>query len=423
MNGEGASSRKLDDLLVGIDERDLVDLIEGQIDADRRHDLETMLIKRPELRRLVEAMRHDRAVTRAMPDEFCHLDVAAGVRDVLEREALLGAAQAAVENEFDEYTPAPIAISTRRSGARQFALAAGLLLLLGGGAFLAWPYINKPSGNGGGGLNGNTPIALNDSKKDAASHARHGPSATSGSEGTGPTIAANAEESREEMAAPAMAETPAIPGPIAANEEIASNGARSKTKDGAPGEIGASALALNDTEAGELVGPVIPTDLAMARAAETPIDEARAAELAQEGRLLVRVQGASAAYVLSTSASRGSLGSHRVDRVEPSELASPVLAQVFEGATTPEQIMWASDHAIPVYDRQVVGPEGYVVEFAATAQGLAKLREELGGRVTFEELPEDAGLRPRIDPDAVLWWTLPPSSWAPRVAAPIILEH
>lgn len=423
MNGEGASSRKLDDLLVGIDERDLADLIEGQIDADRRHDLETMLIKRPELRRLVEAMRHDRAVTRAMPDEFCHLDVAAGVRDVLEREALLGAAQAAVENEFDEYTPAPIAISTRRSGARQFALAAGLLLLVGGGAFLAWPYINKPSGNSGGVLNGNTPIAINDSKKDAASRARQGPSATSGSEGTGPTIAANAEESRKEMAAPAMAEAPAIPGPIAANEENASNGARSKTKDGAPGEIGAGALALNDTEAGEVVGPVIPTDLAMARAAEAPIDETRAAELAQEGRLLVRVQGASAAYVLSTSASRGSLGSHRVDRVEPSELASPVLAQVFEGATTPEQIMWASDHAIPVYDRQVVGPEGYVVEFAATAQGLAKLREELGGRVTFEELPEDAGLRPRIDPDAVLWWTLPPSSWAPRVAAPIILEH
>ncbi|MBL8761104.1 MAG: hypothetical protein JNL50_07360, partial [Phycisphaerae bacterium] len=70
-----------------------------------------------------------------------------------------------------------------------------------------------------------------------------------------------------------------------------------------------------------------------------------------------------------------------------------------------------------------VGPEGYVVEFAATAQGLAALREALGGRVTFEELPEDAGLRARVDPDAVLWWTLPPSSWAPRVAAPIILEH
>ncbi|NUQ53534.1 MAG: hypothetical protein HUU19_12660 [Phycisphaerales bacterium] len=424
MNGEGASSRKLDDLLVGIDERDLADLIEGQLDTDRRHDLETMLIKRPELRRLVEAMRHDRAVTRAMPDEFCQVDVAAGVRDVLEREALLGAAQAAVENEFDEYAPAPIAISTRRSASRQFALAAGLLLLVGGGAFLAWPYINKPGGNRGGGPNGNTPIAINDSTKDAASRARQGPSAASGSEGTGPTIAANAEKSREEAPAPAPVDTPAIPGPIAANVEDTSNGgARAAAKEGTPGEIAASALALNDTEIGEPVGPVIPAELVLARAIEPPIDEARAAELAQEGRLLVRVQGASAAYVLSTSASRGALGSHRVDRVEPSELASPVLARVFEGATTPEQIMWASDHAIPVYDREVVGPEGYVVEFAATAQSLAKLREELGGRVMFEELPEDAGLRPRIDPDAVLWWTLPPSSWAPRVAAPIILEH
>ncbi|MCC6971469.1 MAG: hypothetical protein IT434_14740 [Phycisphaerales bacterium] len=424
MNGEGASSRKLDDLLVGIDERDLADLIEGQIDADRRHDLETMLIKRPELRRLVEAMRHDRAVTRAMPDEFCQVDVAAGVRDVLEREALLGAAQAAVENEFDEYAPAPIAISTRRSASRQFALAAGLLLLVGGGAFLAWPYINKPSGNSGGGPNGNAPIAINDSTKDAASRAKQGPGATSGSEGTGPTIAANAEKSREEAAVPGVGETGVVPGPIAANVEDTSNGgARAEAKEGTQGEVGASALAMNDTEAGELVGPAIPAELVLARAVEPPIDETRAAELAQEGRLLVRVQGASAAYVLSTSASRGSLGSHRVDRVEPSELASPVLAQVFEGATTPEQIMWASDHAMPVYDREVVGPEGYVVEFAATAQGLAKLREELGGRVTFEELPEDAGLRPRIDPDAVLWWTLPPSSWAPRVAAPIILEH
>jgi len=409
MSGGDFSSRNLDDLLVGIDERDLADLIEGLIDADRRHDLETMLIKRPELRRLVEAMRHDRAALRAMPDEFCHVDVAAGVRDVLEREALLGATAAA------EDAPAPIAIGSRpdrgsRFGARQLALAAGLMLLVGGGVFFAWPLLNNPTPSG---PNGNTPIATNDANKQAHKT---------------PTIAANAEKSRDEIAGETQ-DAP-TPGPLAiSTEDMADGGARSKSKESAPGDIAASALANNDAAAGpaapagELVGPVLPTDVALARAIEAPIDEHRAAELALQGRLLVRVQGSSGAYVLSTSATRGSLGAHRVDRVEPSELASPVLAQVFEGTTTPEQIVWAADHAMPVYEREVVGPEGYVVEFAATPQGLAKLREELGGRVMFEELPEDAGLRPRIDPDAVLWWTLPPSSWAPRVAAPIILEH
>lgn len=409
MNGGDFSSRNMDDLLVGIDERDLVDLIEGQIDAARRHDLETMLIKRPELRRLVEAMRHDRAALRAMPDEFCHVDIAAGVRDVMEREALLGATAEA------EDAPAPIAIGSRidrgnRFGARQLALAAGLLMLIGGGAFFAWPLLNKPTQPG---PNGNAPIAMGDANKEASKL---------------PTIATNTEKPREE----AGDESPgaANPGALAVNTgEKAGGGARSKPGESLPGDNAASALASIAEAAdpiaatGELVGPELPADVALARAIETPIDENRAAELALQGRLLVRVQGSSAAYVLSTSAERGSLGSHRVDRVEPSELASPVLAQVFEGTTTPEQIVWAADHAMPIYEREVVGPEGYVVEFAATPQGLVKLREELGGRVMFEELPEDAGLRPRIDPDAVLWWTLPPSSWAPRVAAPIILEH
>lgn len=415
MSGGDFSSRNLDDLLVGIDERDLVDLIEGQIDAERRHDLETMLIKRPELRRLVEAMRHDRATLRAMPDEFCHVDIAANVRDMLEREALLGAAADAAE-----YAPAPIAIGSRldrgsRFGARQLALAAGLLLLVGGGAFFAWPLFNKPTPAG---PSGNTPIALSDAnnKRDAAA----------GESRKSPAIAANTGTAREKIGGDAPGA--AVPGPLAVNTESnPEHGARSKSKERGASEPVVSALANNDSAAdpaaGELVGPVLPTDVALARAIETPIDENRAAELALQGRLLVRLQGSSAAYVLSTSASRGSLGSHRVDRVEPRELASPVLAQVFEGTTTPEQIVWAADHAMPVYEREVVGPEGYVVEFAATPQGLAKLREELGGRVMFEELPEDAGLRPRMDPDAVLWWTLPPSSWAPRVAAPIILEH
>lgn len=415
MSGGDFSSRNLDDLLVGIDERDLVDLIEGQIDAERRHDLETMLIKRPELRRLVEAMRHDRAALRAMPDEFCHVDIAASVRDVLEREALLGATADAAE-----YAPVPIAIGSRldrgsRSGARQLALAAGLLLLVGGGAFFAWPLFNKPTPAG---PSGNTPIAMSDAsnKRDAAGSELHKP----------PAIATHTEKSREETGG--VTPGAANPGPLAVNTESNSeSSARSTPKERGTSDPAVGALASNDPPAdpvvGELVGPELPAEIALARAIETPIDENRAAELALQGRLLVRVQGSSAAYVLSTSATRGSLGAHRVDRVEPGELASPVLAQVFEGTTTPEQIVWAADHAMPVYEREVVGPEGYVVEFAATPQGLAKLREELGGRVMFEELAEDAGLRPRIDPDAVLWWTLPPSSWAPRVAAPIILEH
>lgn len=422
MNGGEFSSRELDQLLVGIDERDLVDLIEGQIDADRRHDLETMLIKRPGLRRLVEAMRHDRAVMRAMPDEFCHADVAAGVRDVLEREALLGGS--GLESEPD--APAPIAMTSRRIGARPLAFAAGLLLLVGGGAILAWPRLITP---GPSGHRGNASIALNDPRaggtlERSTGGLRSAPAAT-------PNVATKSDSAREESSPvatkDASASAPAVvAGGDRALAESDAASAASSSEIASPTEPRVGPLAQGRPAPEDelaVVGPEIPVDLALARSTEAPIDDRRAAELALQGRLLVRVQGATAAYLLSSSADRGALGSHRVDHVEPSELSSPVLAQVFEGTTTPEQIVWASDHAMPVYDREVVGPEGYVVEFAATPQNVEKLREELGGRVTFEELHEDAGLRPRIDPDAVLWWTLPPSAWAPRVAAPIILEH
>lgn len=409
-------------MLVGIDERDLVDLIEGQIDADRRHDLETMLIKRPGLRRLVEAMRHDRAVMRAMPDEFCHADVAAGVRDVLEREALLGVSR--LESEPD--APAPIAISSRRIGARQLAFAAGLLLLVGGGAILAWPRLITP---GLSGPLGNSSIALNDPHASAKRERSTG-GYKSGVAAT-PDDATNAASARGESSPGAPRDTGASSPVVGASEDraLAASGAAPSAvpaEIASPAELQVGPLAQRSPALDEelaMVGPEIPVDLALARSTEAPIDDRRAAELALQGRLLVRVQGASAAYVLSSSADRGALGTHRVDHVEPSDLSSPVLAQVFEGTTTPQQIVWASDHATPVYDREVVGPEGYVVEFAATPQNVEKLREELGGRVTFEELHADAGLRPRIDPDAVLWWTLPPSAWAPRVAAPIILEH
>ncbi len=423
MNGGEFSSRELDTLLVGIDERDLVDLIEGQIDADRRHDLETMLIKRPGLRRLVEAMRHDRAVMRAMPDEFCHADVAAGVRDVLEREALLGAS--GLESEPD--APAPIAMTSRRIGARPLAFAAGLLLLVGGGAILAWPRFITPGPSGP--LSNSSSIAMNDPRADgtrerSTGERRSAPAAT-------PNVATKSDSARDESSPVATTDAAATSPVGVASEDraLAESDAASvaASKEAASpvepqvGLLAQSRPAPEDEPA--MVGPEIPVDLALARSTEAPIDDRRAAELALQGRLLVRVQGASAAYLLSSSADRGALGTHRVDHVEPSELSSPVLAQVFEGTTTPERIVWASDHAMPVYDREVVGPEGYVVEFAATPQNVEKLREELGGRVTFEELHEDAGLRPRIDPDAVLWWTLPPSAWAPRVAAPIILEH
>lgn len=422
MNGGEYSSRELDQLLVGIDERDLVDLIEGQIDADRRHDLETMLIKRPGLRRLVEAMRHDRAVMRAMPDEFCHADVAAGVRDVLEREALLGASGL----ESEPAAPAPIAMASRRIGARPLAFAAGLLLLVGGGAILAWPRLITP---GPSDPRGNASIALNDPR---AGGTRERSTGGRRSEPAGtPNVATKSGSAREESSpvatTDASASAPAVVagGDRALAESDAASAASSR-EIASPAEPRVGPLAQGRPAPEDelaVVGPEIPVDLALARSTEAPIDDRRAAELALQGRLLVRVQGASAAYLLSSSADRGALGTHRVDHVEPSELSSPVLAQVFEGTTTPEQIVWASDHAMPVYDREVVGPEGYVVEFAATPQNVEKLREELGGRVTFEELHEDAGLRPRIDPDAVLWWTLPPSAWAPRVAAPIILEH
>lgn len=417
MSGNGASSRNLDDLLVGIDERDLTDLIEGQLDDDRRHDLESMLIKRPELRCLVESMRGDRSALRAMPDEFCHVDLAQGVRDVLEREALLGAGQSELAALAD-VAPAPISISLRWSGTRQLALAAGLLLLVGGGAFFAWPLFNPPgttrvpSGTSPGGV---PSLALNENT------ARHGRDlATPNAPAIDPmTIAAqSADKAVGTTPKDANAKTSDALSSVSPTGEESTSAPIVSLADSAQGASDAGG------ETGtEVVGPEIPSDVALARALEQPIDDAHAGELAIQGRLLVRVQGASAAYVLSSSAERGTLGSWRVDHVEPHELASPVLARVFEGAATPEHIVWASDHATPVYDREVVGPEGYVVEFAATPQGIAKVRESLGGRVTFEELPEDAGLRPRIDPDAVLWWTLPPSSWAQRVAAPIILEH
>jgi hypothetical protein len=168
-------------------------------------------------------------------------------------------------------------------------------------------------------------------------------------------------------------------------------------------------------------------------AAPAPLTDDRILQLAREGRLLIHVRAGDTRRLaqLESDTTR----TWRLSGDVPPEIASvlqPALLKpldplhnqpVIAGESGPSRRLdWEPD--LPMFEFQRIR-ETYLIDFPDTQRSLASIRAALADRlraeVEFEELPEPLPL-PRPEADALLWWTLPPSTWTQRVTAPVIIE-
>lgn len=381
-----------------------------------RPDVELLFASRldadPMLRAKVEALRRDRALLMSMPDVEAPPDLLSRVEAVLERQALLGAipgADGATAQEPESLVlvgnerPMRLSPARTRDWARgRLALAAGIALLAMGGVYWGYVAVQKSLP---GGSNGANAIAFNDKTSDVA-----GPAMTTE---TGPTIAA------EEPVRIATGPEPAPVGPVVEGPAAAT--------DPAPVEA--------------------PRLVARTAAAETKETQRMPlAELASQGRLAVHVLGTRAtarvaADVLGYSESRA----WRLTREAPEE-AGRLLAALppnpgrgraespaFAGTsgiermlTDPKPIGLPMAPSVSAAVYEPAGPTCYMVECGASDETIEALRAAItartGRQVEFAVLDEPRQAALPLEPEAVLWWTLAPSSWTRKVTIPVLFD-
>lgn len=378
-----------------------------------RPDVELLFASRldadPMLRAKVESLRRDRALLMSMPDVEAPPDLISRVEAVLERQALLGAipgADGATAEEPESLVlvgnerPLRLAPARTREWARgRLALAAGISLLVMGGAYWSYIAIQKslPSGPNA--------IAFHD---------------------TTPEVAAP-EPAAETRSTP----VPDEPVRIAVSPESAPVGPV------AEGPVAA-------TEPVPVEEPRLITRMAAAESSESP--RVPLAELASQGRLAVHVLGTRAtarvaADVLGYSESRG----WRMTREAPDEAGrllaalppSPERARgeapAFAGTsgiermlTDPRPIGLPMAPSVSAAAYEPAGPTCYMVECGACDETIEALRAAItartGRRVEFAVLEEPRQAALPLEPEAVLWWTLAPSSWTRKVTIPVLFD-
>jgi hypothetical protein len=405
----------------GLDEGDLLAFVEGQpMPAGKRAAIAAWLAGEPALARVVDGMRGDRDVLRTLPEERAPaglLDlVGAQLEPVLERQMLLGLAEG--KNVLD-HPPVSVVRPEHRSvlatlfadkAGRRIAVAAGLLLLVGGSTY----FIAQ-------GLTGPGPVPK------------------------GRTFARN--ETLPAPAAPDVAPDPAralaakTPAEIPQEQDATGPAATlAETEDVNPSPLpvmddGGATLASAEAEQGPF-----PTE---------GIDAVRAAELAQEGRLVIRVKAQSARLLTNPDLVAVRLRNTRVRerawQVEgeaPAQLASavahPFPADVGQRMSEPEPIVFV-DEQRPRFQPMEIGPPVHLSKlvpaepkvFAVQARlepaNLSRIVDSLkgiGGEVEFEEsssrLPQTDA--PVVTPQAVLWWTQQPAGWTRWARVPVVVD-
>lgn len=408
----------------GLTEADVIDMIDGggAVPQQREGAIIEALRADPRLALLVKQLRADRAMLIAAEPAIERAP--ASLVDLIDAQ-LERAALSALVHEAEEAT-APIPISSVQPArgfgggrgvlavlaesiwARRLATAASIAVVGGLGALgvrelvRQWPRIS-----------GASPIASNDARPNDVG------------------VTADPGETRLTHTDPDAASMHA--------SEIASN------------TTSVSPPPARDSAAGH--GDAMPTELS----------PAAALALAQEGRLVITVRArqlpATLRHLESLSRSAGAESRWRAYPMTnlPAELAmlaSPLPGGVPGGATDfpgptgggglpPGALasdaigprMPAGDAALPpptagptLTPARVVVKSVSVVRMSAESHRLADLLSDLNAareqRAEFRVLPPGSALeqRPALDPDAVLWWSAGPESWAPRVSIPIVVE-
>lgn len=166
------------------------------------------------------------------------------------------------------------------------------------------------------------------------------------------------------------------------------------------------------------------------------VDAARAAHLAAEGRLAIRVPtvptaggstlSRSITDRLGTPTAAGRLTMPEADVERDTQLARAVVPRpefvwsidAFAGGDR-ERRSRARDRA-PT-ERPPAPPSVLAIDTLADARTLERARLALDADAAFIELDEPSSLRVPIQPSEVLWWTQPADRWAPRVRVPVVV--
>ena len=415
----------------GLDEGDLLSWIEGEpLAASRRAAIAAWLAREPELAAQVEAMRSDRQILRGLGDVKAPaglLDAVAGqLEPVLERQMLLGLADG---KDLMDSPPVSV-VRPQRSGVlasifadpsgRRIALAAGLLLVVGGTTYFMAQALTRP-------VKLPRPahtIALNEAPREVTPPAPESLPAE--------TFASKAED-RGALPPEAVPLEP-VPSTTFAEATRLAQYAESEPEMELAGAIEPPAM-----------GPFIPEG----------VDAVRAAELASEGRLVIRVKSEETSLVrnpervalrLRKAPLTDRLG-WNVEGEAPAALASAVATPFPQDAPLrlrePAPIVIAGD--LPERYRDVElpklygppepelaeviaqGPTVYSVQLRLEPVNLSKLKDtlrDIGGEVVFEEadapLPETG--EPALSPQAILWWGQRPEGWAKWGRVPVVVD-
>lgn len=368
-----------------IDERLLLAYVEGELTADQRRGLLAAMEADPAQRERLEAMRRDRAGLRAIPDEPVPAGLLAAVADALEREAILA------ENPSPApETPARSQPTRHRRPMSLWVgpLAAAAAVALIGGVALLQLLEGRVDGAGG----------------------------------------------EVELPELAMSDPEAASDPVA-GEMLALRGEASVADEGearaaaAPGEVEARLARAEATE---------PAWVA------EPVDAERAAELAREGRLVMRVRVTRTQEMLRWLA-RVDAGSSRVALRRPDEgLVQSVHAwrrdlEVRRGEPQPPIFASRAFEPLDVSDLapetdEELRPGLLLLEMEASRRAIdsaARAMERQDGVLQVLLEPLETPIHPPAPGPAssaahegggVLWWRQSPEEWTPRVTVPILIE-
>ncbi len=402
MTREGESTR------ITLDEATLLAWVEGELPPEMHRRVSLALSREPRLRELAEGMIADRDDFRSMGDETAPTGLLADVADALEREMLVGLEEEGVA--LSSKPPRSVVAGRIAPGGgsrksrfgranglwqdrfgRRLAMAAGLLLVVGGAGTLGvllWPDRSTPLTPSPSIFDG--PIALGEHEESPLEQRLIRPDPE-----TEPIRIAEAPE----------------PAQTSAQRDLIGE------TDPPPGRVAEAA-------------PPSPSG--------RPVDTARAAQLAAEGRLLVRVRSVDLGEML---AGFDRLGTQRRVDVVPRDTIAGELDRLTVALEQERRrldiIAWASE---PPSERRRESRSGgerqskprlldeqvRVIEVAPDSRELALLRSRLLDEqallveffATDEPMP--VGTPPSVDD--LLWWTLPPDRWTARVRVPVLIE-
>lgn len=393
-----------------ITEADLIGWVEGTLPAARDRMLRAELTRNPALALRLQAMTQDRAILTSIPDEPAPAALLAAVQEAIERQTLFADAPALKIDRPSRWS--------RWALRPNMAMAAGVALVITGGVYWAMVFSNA------------SPVVRNMPSHDVPSVAV-GPT----TQNPEPRNAANGGSSGVTEIAPVLASD--TTGELLPMQgDFAYSGSDTQTL--------ALAEAVMKAESGP---PRRPLD---ARTAELR----RALELAEQGRLVIRVRTPAGTRVagkmdaLAASASRRDpVRAWRVEGDVPPALlasltnagpmtsleertvtASPTLASSEPqdvgrqaGVTVPTRVV---RDTLPAVSSPAAACMAEFRPTAPTLQALvAALSQKLGGEVILSEAssPQPITSDP-ADASSVVWWTQPPGTWGKWITVPVVVE-